>query len=120
MDINAAIAVAVIDDHDYGLLVRPPELLEPIVDSLRVALISKVWVEITSGIQNGPVVCGADGVAAVRREVDAVVVGNPIDHHEAAVGRRQWREARRDEAELDGPYVASQLLRIGAQPRDFL
>src|SRR4051794_1501103 len=98
MDIDAAITIAVIDDDDYGLLVCPPELLEPIVDSLGVALISKVRVVITSGIQNGAVMCCANRVTAMGRKVEAVVVGNPVDHHEATVGRRQRGEAGRDQA----------------------
>src|SRR4051812_19579584 len=107
MHIDAAIAVAIVDDHDYGLLVRPSEPLESIVDSFGVALITKERVVITSGIQNGPVVRRADRVVAVRRQIQTVVVRDAVDHHEAAVSRRKWREARRDEPKPDRPAVAA-------------
>ena len=87
MHVLAPIAVAIVDDDDDRLLVRAPEVLESIVNRLGIALISEIRIEVTSGIQNGPVMGRHDLVIAMRREVNAVVKRDAVDHDEATVGR---------------------------------
>src|SRR3954447_1020907 len=117
MHVDAAIAVAVVDDHDYRLFIRAPEFLQTIVDRVRIALIAEVRVVVAAGIQNDPVVRRTDLVVAVRDQVDAVVIRDAIDDDEATVGGELGREPGGDERVVNGPDVSGQLRGIDAVRR---
>ena len=109
--VDAAIAVAVVDDDHHRQL--PPQVagVEPGEVPVEVADPAHQRVEVATRRDHGPVVGGQDAVAAERRDVDAVVEPLAVDDERAprrrAEGERDPRDGRSATGSRSGPRPAA-------------
>ncbi len=111
--VDAAIAVAVVDDDDERQVVPELLLVEDSVVGTQVADPADDVVELATGSQDDAVVSGPNGVAAERRDVDSVVEELAVLDPGAAGDRL---ERQRQTAASERPDVARQLLRRRRHP----